>query len=170
MCIFNVCDMDVFIKRGTDMAGKYSIFRFWHGVTEIFRNEYLKIHSLIFDIFCETHKENKSCVCFQWSSIWTTQSAASLTLWVHLLGDLQSIGVGQVSVSRGDSQDQTAFLSDELHQHVTDLVLNVMGLVANSNLSHTRKVDQGEVQHWNECGVIKGRNYFTAGEMIIIKT
>lgn len=61
-----------------------------------------------------------------------------LTLWVHLLGDLQSIRVGQVSVGRGDGQDQTALLGDELQQHVPDLVLDVYGLISDSNLSHSR--------------------------------
>lgn len=76
------------------------------------------------------------------------QEGYMLTLWVHLLGDLQSVRVGQVSVGRGDSQNQTALLGDELHQHVPDLVLNVYGLVSDGNLSHSRKVDQGQVQHW----------------------
>ena len=61
-----------------------------------------------------------------------------LTLWVHLLGDLQSVRVGQVSVGRGDGQDQTALLGDELHQHVPDLVLNVYRLVSDGNLGHSR--------------------------------
>lgn len=76
-----------------------------------------------------------------------THHAAPLTLRVHLFGYLERIGVGQVSVGWGDSQDQTALLSDELQQHVSDLVLNVQGLVSHCNLGHARQVDQGQIQH-----------------------
>lgn len=70
-----------------------------------------------------------------------------LTLRVHLLGNLEGIGVGQVSVGRGDGQDQTALLGDELHQHFPDLVLDVMGLVSHGHFGHPGQVDQGQVQH-----------------------
>ncbi|KAF3846241.1 hypothetical protein F7725_003319 [Dissostichus mawsoni] len=58
-----------------------------------------------------------------------------------------SVRVGQVGVGRSDGQDQTALLGDELQEHVSDLVLDVYGLVSNGNLSHSREVDQGQVQH-----------------------
>ena len=70
-----------------------------------------------------------------------------LTLWVHLLGDLQSVRVGQVSVGWGDGQDQTALLGDKLQQHVPNLVLDVWRLVSHGHFSHPRQVDQGQVQH-----------------------
>lgn len=70
-----------------------------------------------------------------------------LTLRVHLLGYFEGIRVGQVSIGWGDSEDQTALLSDELKQHISDLVLNVNRLVPHGNLGHPRQVDQGEIQH-----------------------
>lgn len=70
-----------------------------------------------------------------------------LTLRVHLLGNLESVGVGQVSVGRGNSQDQTALLGDELHQHVPDLVLDVRRLVSHRHFGHPGQVNQGQVQH-----------------------
>lgn len=79
--------------------------------------------------------------------MWLLHYCYILTLWVHLFSDLQCIRVGQVRVCRGDSQDQTALLGYELHQHFPDLVLDVYGLVADGHLSHSRKVDQGQVQH-----------------------
>lgn len=79
--------------------------------------------------------------------MWLLHYCYILTLWVHLFSDLQSVRIGQVRVGRGDGQDQTALLGYELHQHIPDLVLDVDGLVADSHLSHSRKVDQGQVQH-----------------------
>lgn len=70
------------------------------------------------------------------------------TLWVHFLGHFESVGVGQVSVGWSDSQDQTAFLGDELQQHVSDLVFNIYGLVSDRHLGHSREVNQGQVQHY----------------------
>lgn len=70
-----------------------------------------------------------------------------ITLRVHLLGNLEGVGVGQVSVGRCDSQDQTAVLGDELHQHFHDLVLDVHRLVSHGNLGHPRQIDQGQIQH-----------------------
>jgi len=93
--------------------------------------------------------ENRVALC---SSTWSLTSelleSDPLTLWVHLLGDLQSVRVGEVSVGRCDGQDQTAVLADELHQHISDLVFYVDRLVSDGNLSHSRKVNQGQVQHW----------------------
>ena len=67
---------------------------------------------------------------------------------VHLFGHLKSIRVGQVSVSGGDSKDEAVLSSDELQEHVLDLVLNVTGLVPHRDLGHARQVHQGEIQHW----------------------
>lgn len=60
------------------------------------------------------------------------------TLRVDLLGDLQSVRVGQVSVGRRDGQDEAALLGDELHQHVPDLVLDVLRLVSDGHFGHAR--------------------------------
>lgn len=72
-----------------------------------------------------------------------------ITLWVDLLGDLQSVRVGQVGVGGRDGQDEAALLGDELQQHVADLVLDVVGLVSDGHFGHPGKIDEGEVQH---CG------------------
>lgn len=70
-----------------------------------------------------------------------------LTLRVHLLCDLERVRVGEVHVGWGDGQDQAALLGDELQQHVSNLVLDVMGLVAHGDLGHPGQVDEGQVQH-----------------------
>ncbi|KAF3844114.1 hypothetical protein F7725_016162 [Dissostichus mawsoni] len=79
------------------------------------------------------------------------RSAMCLYPGVHLLGNLEGVGVGQVSVGRCDSQDQTAVLGDELHQHFHDLVLDVHRLVSHSNLGHPRQIDQ-ELTSWRMSG------------------
>lgn len=71
----------------------------------------------------------------------------ALTLRVHLLGYLEGVRVGQVSVGRSDGEDQTALLGDELQQHVSDLVLDVLRLVPHGHFGHPRQVDEGQVQH-----------------------
>ena len=76
------------------------------------------------------------------------------TLGVHLLGDLEGVGVSQIGVGGRDRQDEAALLADELQQHVSDLVLNVHGLVTHRHLRHAREVDQGQVQH---CRGERGR-------------
>lgn len=78
------------------------------------------------------------------------QSGCSvLTLRVHVLGQFEGVRVGQVGVGGGDGQDQTALPGDELHDHVSDLLLDVCGLVAHRNLGDARQVDESQVEHCN---------------------
>ena len=70
------------------------------------------------------------------------------TVWVHFLGNLESVRVGEVAVGRGDGQDERVLASDELHEHVSDLVLNVRRLVPHWHLGQPRQVNQGEIEHW----------------------
>lgn len=78
------------------------------------------------------------------------QSGCSfLTLRVHVLGQFESVRVGQVSVGGSDGQDQAALSGDELHDHVSDLLLDVCGLVPHRNLGDTRQVDESQVEHCN---------------------
>ncbi len=63
------------------------------------------------------------------------------TIRIHTLGQLQRVRGGQISVGRGDRQDQAGLLADKLHQHVPDLGLNVDWLVAHGNLGETGQID-----------------------------
>lgn len=83
----------------------------------------------------------------RWSKDGTIDPAEPITLWVDLLGDLQSVRVGQVSVGGCDGQDEAALLVDELQQHLPDLVLDVRRLVSDGHFGHPRKIDEGQVQH-----------------------
>lgn len=76
-----------------------------------------------------------------------THHPPRLTLGVNVLRQLQGIRVGQVGVCWGDSQDQAAFSADELHDHVSDLLLDVCRLVSNWNLGDPRQVDQSQIQN-----------------------
>lgn len=73
--------------------------------------------------------------------------SSTLTLWVDLFGDLQSVRVGKVRVGGGNGQKEAVVLGDELHEHFFDLVLNVCWLVAHWHLRHPRKIHQSQVQH-----------------------
>lgn len=73
-----------------------------------------------------------------------------LTLWVDIFGQFESIWVGEVHVCWSHSQDETVLLTDELHDHVSDLILDVRGLVAYRDLCDARQVNQSQVQHWRK--------------------
>lgn len=76
----------------------------------------------------------------------------TLTLGVDLFGNLQSVRVGQIGVGRGHGQHQAVLLGDKLHQHVSNLGLDVRRLVAHRHLGHPRQVHQGQVEHWGRRG------------------
>ena len=63
------------------------------------------------------------------------------TIRIHTLSQLQRVRGGQISVGRGDRQDQASLLADKLHQHVPDLGLNVDWLVAHGNLGETGQIN-----------------------------
>lgn len=79
----------------------------------------------------------------------SAQRLLFLTLRVYILRQFESVRIGQVGVGGSDSQDQTALSGDELHNHVSDLLLDVCGLVPYRNLGDTRQVDESQVQHCN---------------------
>lgn len=64
----------------------------------------------------------------------------NLTWWVHLFGELQGIGVGEIGIRWGYGQDQTVLACDELQEHVLDLELDVGGLVTYRHLRKTWQV------------------------------
>lgn len=78
----------------------------------------------------------------------------SLTIGINRLGQIKSIRGGEISVGGGDSQDEAGLLTNELHDHVPDLLFNVGRLVAHRDLGQTRQVDERDVQ---DCsGTIQG--------------
>jgi hypothetical protein len=68
----------------------------------------------------------------------------TLTLGVNLPRHLESIRVRKISVSGSHGEDDTRRLGDEAQQHITDLLLNVAGLVSHGHLCETGKVDQSQ--------------------------
>ncbi len=81
-----------------------------------------------------------------------TYSTGLVTIWVNGFCKVKGIGSSQIRVGWGDSQNETSLLADELHDHVSDLGLDVCWLIANRNLGESRKVNQGDVKH---CSVAK---------------
>lgn len=75
------------------------------------------------------------------------RSSRSLTLRVDVFGQFERVRVGQVSVSGSDGQDQAALATDELHDHVSDLLLDVGRLVSHRYFSDARQVDEGQIQN-----------------------
>lgn len=58
----------------------------------------------------------------------------SETFRVNLTSELETVGVSQISVGGGDSQNDRVGLLDELEKHVADLNLDVARLVSNGDL------------------------------------
>lgn len=71
----------------------------------------------------------------------------SRTLRVDVFGQFERVGVGQVSVGGGDGQDEAALSRNELHDHVSDLMLDVRRLIAHRHFSDARQVDERQIQH-----------------------
>ena len=63
------------------------------------------------------------------------------TCGVDFFGQLEGVGVGEVAIGGGDSQDQRVLASDELHEHVLDLELNVCWLVTHWHLGQARQIN-----------------------------
>lgn len=76
------------------------------------------------------------------------QKGMAHTLWIHFFGNLQSVRVGKVRVSRRYSQQQAVLLRNKLHKHVLDLVLDVCRLVTDRDFGHSRQIHQRQVQYW----------------------
>lgn len=74
----------------------------------------------------------------------------SRTLRVDVFGQFERVGVGQVSVGRGDGQDEAALSRNELHDHVSDLMLDVHRLIAHRHFSDARQVNESQIQHCTE--------------------
>ena len=70
----------------------------------------------------------------------------ALALGVHLSGQLQAVRVGEIDVGGGDGQDDGVGLLDVLEDHVSDLALDIAGLVANGHAGQAGKIDEGEVE------------------------
>ena len=69
------------------------------------------------------------------------------TIRIDLLGQHKSIGCCQICVGRGDGQDQASVLSDELHQHIPDLTLNVRRLITNWDLGQAGQINESNIKH-----------------------
>lgn len=70
-----------------------------------------------------------------------------LTLRIHVLSQFEGVRVGQVGVGGSDGKDEAALTADELHDHVSDLLLDVWRLVSHGHLGDPRQIDQRQVQH-----------------------
>ena len=64
-----------------------------------------------------------------------------ITLWINLSGQIKSVRGCQIRISRSDGQDKASVLRNELHQHVSNLLLDVRRLITNRDLRQTGQVD-----------------------------
>lgn len=81
-----------------------------------------------------------------------TKPKCTLTWAVDVFGQFEGVAVGQVSIGRSYSQDQTVCSSYKLHNHATYLLLNVWRLVPYRDFGHTREIYQGQIQYCNTTG------------------
>ncbi len=57
----------------------------------------------------------------------------SCSFGVNFVGHLKTIGIGQVSVGRGDCEDYASRLGDIFEEHIMNLFLDVFGLITDGN-------------------------------------
>src|SRR5260370_627913 len=62
----------------------------------------------------------------------------SCSFQVNFVGHLKTIGIGQVSVGRGDCEDYASRLGDIFEEHIMNLFLNVFAVTpANTDLANS---------------------------------
>jgi len=92
------------------------------------------------------------------------------TIRVHLARQVETVRVCQVGVCGRDGEDDCVLLLDVGHAHVADLLLNVLGLVADGHLGHAGQVDQGQVEHVGredlEADGLVGHALVAAGNLV----
>lgn len=69
------------------------------------------------------------------------------TLRVDFTRHLQTVRVGEILVGSGNGENDTTRLGDILHEHIADLLLDVLRLVSNGNLRQAGQIDEGECEH-----------------------
>mmetsp|Transcript_17214 Transcript_17214/g.35448 ORF Transcript_17214/g.35448 Transcript_17214/m.35448 type:complete len:211 (+) Transcript_17214:1459-2091(+) len=70
----------------------------------------------------------------------------ALSLRVNLTGDLNGVRVGKIRVGSSNGKDKTVGFGGVRHDHVANLLANVLGLIPNSNLGRPRQINEGEVE------------------------
>ena len=71
-------------------------------------------------------------------------------MWVDFFGDFERIRIGQIRIGRRDRKNETILFGDEFQNHRTDLNLNVRWLTSDWNSSHSRKINESQVQNYNQ--------------------
>lgn len=72
------------------------------------------------------------------------------TLRIHLLRNLQGIRIGQIRVGWGYCQDEAILFGDKLHEHISDLELDVGGLIPHRDFGHAWEIHQRQVQDYTQ--------------------
>ena len=70
-----------------------------------------------------------------------------MSFGVDLASQLQTVRVGQISVGRGDGEDDGVGLLDVLEDHVSDLSLDIARLISDGDLGQPGQIDQGQGQN-----------------------
>ena len=61
---------------------------------------------------------------------------------INFSRQLQPVRVCQILITRRDRQNDTTRLRNILQEHIPDLLLDILRLIANRHLGHTRQVDE----------------------------
>mmetsp|Transcript_12818 Transcript_12818/g.21284 ORF Transcript_12818/g.21284 Transcript_12818/m.21284 type:complete len:258 (+) Transcript_12818:279-1052(+) len=73
-------------------------------------------------------------------------SYSPVSVWVDRLSELQRITIGNVGICTGDGENDSIRIGNVLQAHLTDLLFDIYGLVANRIFSHSRQVHEGQSQ------------------------
>ncbi|KAH3667130.1 hypothetical protein OGAPHI_002779 [Ogataea philodendri] len=66
---------------------------------------------------------------------------------VDLSGQLQTVTIGQILIGSIDGQNDRVWFRNELHDHLTNLFLNILRLVSNRNFGQSRQINKRQGQN-----------------------
>jgi len=64
---------------------------------------------------------------------------------IDLTSQLQRIGIRNVSIRCGDSNNDRILLSNVLHRHLPNLTLNIRRLIPNRHFGDARQINQSQI-------------------------
>lgn len=66
----------------------------------------------------------------------------SRSLRIDFSSHFETIRVGQIRVRSSDGKDNSVRLGDEAHEHISDLLFDIAGLISDRDLGQTGQIDQ----------------------------
>src|SRR5271170_2097897 len=86
-----------------------------------------------------------------------SKQGLGFTLRVDFTSKFKSIRVCKICVGSGDGKDDGVGFGDVFENHITNLFLDILGLISDRDFCETWKVDKGEGEDvWREDSQVDG--------------